>query len=61
MSFNNVAIVFVKGNDCRTRFRYITKAETINIMKNSDSKEKSGSLKKNIKISFFYLRIKDEQ
>ena len=53
MSFNNVAIVFVKGNDCRTRFRYITKAETINIMKNSDSKEKSGSLKKILKFLFF--------
>ena len=55
MSFNNVAIVFVKGNDCRTRFRYITKAETINIMKNSDSKEKSGSLRKILKfLSFIY-------
>ena len=46
MSFNSVVIVSVKGNDCRTCFWYITKDEAINIMKISDSKEKSGSLTK---------------
>ena len=44
MSFNNVEIVFVKGNDYRIHFWYVSKDEVINIMKNSNLKEKSGPL-----------------
>ena len=44
MNFNNVAIVSVKRNYCRINFWYLSKDETINIMKNSDLKEKSESL-----------------
>ena len=32
MSFNNVAIVYVKGNAYRTNFRYTSKDDAINIM-----------------------------
>ena len=40
----NVATVSVKGNDHRIHFWYMTRYEAINIMKNSDFKEKSGLL-----------------
>ena len=43
MTFD-VAIVSVKGNDYRSIFRYKSKDETINIMKNSDLSKKIGSL-----------------
>ena len=49
-SFNNVAIVSVKGNDCRICFWYINKDD---IMKNSNLKEKIGSLR-NIILFFMY-------
>ena len=42
--FNDVAIVFVEGNGYKIHFFYISKDEAINIMKNSDLKEKRGSL-----------------
>ena len=32
MSFNNVAIVYIKGNDYRIHFWYISKDDAINIM-----------------------------
>lgn len=40
MSFNDVAVVFVKGNDYRIRFWYMGKGEVTNMMKNFDWKEK---------------------
>ena len=36
MSFNDVAIASVEGNDYRVHFWYISKDEAINLMKNSD-------------------------
>ena len=36
MNFNDVAIVSVKGSDYRIHFWYMSKNDTINIMKNSN-------------------------
>ena len=44
ISFNDVAIVYVKGSDYRIHFWYISKDDAINIMKNSNLNEKSGLL-----------------
>ena len=44
MNFNDVAIVFVKGNDYRIHFQYMSKDDAINVMENSDLSEKSGLL-----------------
>ena len=44
MSFNNLAIVSIEGNDYRIRLWYISKDDKINIMKNSNLNEKSGLL-----------------
>ena len=43
MNFN-VASVSIKGSDYRIHFWYMSKDDAINIMKNSDLKEKSGLL-----------------
>ena len=43
MNFNNVTIVFVKGSDYRICFWYTSKYDAINITKNCDLNEKSGS------------------
>ena len=43
MDFNDVAIASIKGSDCRIDFWYMTKDDAINVMKNSDLNEKSGS------------------
>ena len=40
MSFNNIAIVYVKGNVYRNNFWYISKDDAINIMNGSDSTNK---------------------
>ena len=42
MNFNHAAIVSIKGSDYRTHFRYISKDDVTNIMKNSNLNEKSG-------------------
>ena len=42
--FNDVAIVSVKGSDYRIHFWYMSKDDTISIMKNSSLNEKAGSL-----------------
>ena len=42
ISFNNVAIVSVKGNDYRIRFWYMSKDDVINIMHNSNLIDKKG-------------------
>ena len=44
MSFNNIVIVFVKGNGYRIPFWYMSKDEVINITENSDLEEKSATL-----------------
>ena len=48
------AIVSVKGNDYRIHFWYMSKNDAINIMKNSNLNEKSGSLQ-----FFTYLIISE--
>ena len=45
INFNDIAIVSVKGSDCRIHFWHISKDDAINIMKNSNLNEKSGLLK----------------
>ena len=44
MNLNNVYIVSIKGNDYRIHFWYMSKDDAINVMKNSNLNEKSGSL-----------------
>ena len=39
-SFNDITIASVKGNDYRIHFWYKSNDEAINVMKNSDLKEK---------------------
>ena len=44
MSFNNVAIVSIKGNDYRTHFWYMSKDDAMRIMHNSNLSDKIGIL-----------------
>ena len=44
MDFNDAAIVSIKGNNYRIHFWYMSKDDAINIMKNSNLNEKTGSL-----------------
>ena len=44
MSFNDVAIVCIKGNDYRIHFWYMSKHDVISIMHNSNLIEKKGTL-----------------
>ena len=44
MNFNDVSIVFIKGNDYRTHFWYMSKDDAISIRNNSSLNEKAGSL-----------------
>ena len=41
MSFNDVAIVSIKGNDYRIHFWYMSKDDAINIMNNSNLNQKT--------------------
>ena len=43
-SFNDVAIVYVKGNAYRIHFWYVSKDDAINIMNNSNLIDKMGVL-----------------
>ena len=43
-SFNNVAIVYVKGSACRINFWYMGKDDPINIMNSSNLVDKKGVL-----------------
>ena len=52
MSFNDFAIITVKENDYRIHFLYMSKYETINLIRNGDLTEKSGTLS-NIKILYY--------
>ena len=44
MSFNNVAIVYVKGSAFRIHFWYMSTNDAINIMKDSNLIDKMGVL-----------------
>ena len=44
MSFKNIAIVFIKGNDYRIHFWYMSKNNAITIMTNSNLSDKTGVL-----------------
>ena len=44
MSFNDVAIVSIKGNDYRIHFWYMSKNDAIVLMTNSNLKDKNGIL-----------------
>ena len=48
MSFNNVAIVYVKGSAYRIHFWYMSKDDAISIMSNSNLVDKK------VFFSFFY-------
>ena len=52
VSFNNVAIVYVKGNAYRIHFWYMSKDDAINIMNGSNLTDKKGVY------NFFVLYIK---
>ena len=54
MSFNNVAIVSVKGNAYRIHFWYMSKDDTINIMNGSNLVVKRGVL------LIFFITYKNE-
>ena len=41
MSFNDVAIVSIKGSDCRIHFWYMSKDDAISIMHSSNLNEKN--------------------
>ena len=43
MSFNNVAVAYVKGNACRIHFRHMSKDDAINIMNRSNLVDKMGA------------------
>ena len=51
MNFNIVTIVSVKRSDYRILFLYMSKNDTINILKDSDLNEK------NVSLSFFFFVI----
>ena len=44
MSFNNVAIVYVKGGAYKIHFWYMSKDDSVNIMNNSNLIDKMGVL-----------------
>ena len=44
MSFNDIAIVFIKGSDYRTHFWYMSKDDAVNIIHNSNLIDKKGTL-----------------
>ena len=55
ISFNNVAIVYVKGNAYTIHFWYMGKDDAINIMNGSSLVDNWGVFKKNFIINFFYI------
>ena len=44
MSFKNVAIISIKGNDYRIHFWYMSKNDAITLMTNSNLNDKNGIL-----------------
>ena len=57
MNFNIVTIVSVKRSDYRILFLYMSKNDTINIMKDSDLNEKNVSL--SFFFFFFYIKMSE--
>ena len=55
VSFNNIAVVYVKGNAYRINFWYIGKDDAINIMNGSILLDKRGVLEKIFIINFFVI------
>ena len=55
VSFNNIDVVYVKGNAYRINFWYIGKDDAINIMNSSILLDKRGVLEKNFIINFFVI------
>ena len=55
MSFNNVAVVYVKRNTYRIHFWYVSKNDAINIMNGSNLAYKKGVLLKFFVINFFVM------
>ena len=51
MSFNDVALVYIKGSVYRIHFWYITKDDAISIMNNSNLIDKKGVL------YFFFINV----
>ena len=52
MTFNDVAIVSIKGNDYRTHFSYMRENDAISIMNNSNLNEKKDHY------NFFFITYK---
>ena len=50
-------IAFAKENDYRVHFSYMSKYEAMNIIKNSDLKEKSGTLQNKTIFVNMYIKI----
>ena len=44
MSFNDAAIISIKGSDYRIHFWYMSKDDAINIVRNSNLIDKKGTL-----------------
>ena len=44
MNFNDAAIAYIKKNNYRIHFRYMSKDDGINILRNSDLNKKGGLL-----------------
>ena len=44
LTFNNIAIAFVKGNDYKIHFWCMSKNKALNLLRNTDLTEKSGTL-----------------
>ena len=54
MSFNNIAIAYVKGHAYRIHFWYISKGDAINIINCSNLVDKKGVLQIFFIINFFF-------
>ena len=59
--FNGIAIASVKAIDYRIHVWGVNKDEVINVLKNSDVNEKSGSLKITKKLIFLFLITKEQK
>lgn len=46
MSFNNVAVITIEGNNYRIQFQFMTKRDAVNRMKKVDLSEKRRSVSK---------------
>ena len=58
MSFNDVAIVYVKGNAYRIQFWYMSKDDAISTMNNSNLIDKKGVLDKIASLQVLFIKTK---